>query len=115
MSLLVLVGVRFEFVFLHSLSKIKNLDSCPIQFFDLLGVGGLEELVEVMLRRRFVRISHVRVLVRADLSTVGQVDRVTLVKRPIDILLVQILDHWLVIVASELLVVVVNLHARTTP
>jgi len=65
--------------------------------------------------RGLVRIPHVGVLVRGDLSAVWEVHTGPGVERTVDVLLVQVLDHRLVVVASELLVVVVHLHTRSPP
>ena len=44
---------------------------------------------------KFIFFLHVGVLVGGDLGAVGEVDLGPLVERAVDILLVDVLDHWL--------------------
>jgi len=68
-----------------------------------------------VLSRGLVVVPHVGVLGRGDFSAVGKVDVGLLGERSIDVFVVDVLDHWLIVVAAELLVVVVDLHPGSPP
>merc|ERR1712133_326621 len=100
----------------YVLHQVHSGHRCgPIQLLDLCFVSVNEELVQVVLGRGLVIVPHVGVLGGGDLSAVGQVDVGLLRERSVDVFVVDVLDHWLIIVAAELLVVVVHLHPGSPP
>merc|ERR1712130_661906 len=100
----------------YVLHQVHSGHRCgPIQLLDLCFVSVDEELVQAVLGGGLVIVPHVGVLGGGDLSAVGKVDVGLLGERSIDVLVVDVLDHWLIVVATELLVVVVDLHPRSPP
>merc|ERR1719209_1740636 len=100
----------------YVLHQVHSGHRCgPIQLLDLCFVSVNEELVQVVLSRGLVVVPHVGVLGRGDFSAVGKVDVGLLGERSIDVFVVDVLDHWLIVVAAELLVVVVDLHPGSPP
>jgi len=108
-------GGEVRVVGLSTDACVKYLHCCAIEFSYLFGVCILQKLIQIVFCRGFVLVAHVGVLVRGHLGAVGQVHVSPLVEGSIDVLLIDVLDHGLIVVTTELLVVVVNLHPRPPP
>jgi len=86
-----------------------------IELLDLLGVGVHKEVIEVVRSAGFVIVSQVGELVRANLSSVWKIDLLLGVEWTVGVLLVDVLDHWLIVVTTKVLVIVINLHPGSAP
>lgn len=86
-----------------------------IQLFDLLGVGVHKEVIQVVGSAGFVIVAQVGELVRGNLSPVWKIDSLLGVEWSVCVLLVDILDHWLIVVTTKVRIIVIDLHPGSTP
>jgi len=98
------------------LHKFYSSHGCAsIELLDLLGVGVHKEVVEIVMSAGFVIVSQVGELIRCNLGPVGKIDLLLGMEWPICILLVDVLDHRLIVVTTKVCVVIINLHPGSAP
>jgi len=102
-----------------SYNGLHQLHSChgcaAIELLDLFGVGIDQEFIQVVAGARLVTVTHIGVFVRADLGPVWKINFLLAVEWSIQVLLIDVLNHGLIIVAAEVLIVVIHLHPGSSP